>query len=260
MRLKFLVSSTKSISDRLHAYSRITLAAILICNFLPISVARSQPITTSQSVPGETQLLPFEITPEGVSALSAAGTGFLLVDADVPIPQGAGTQGNVRRIYYSAGLSQRAARDIVARDRSQRTGSAVSGEAQSQRLTGTPIDWLRLGLKFNQSPILNRPIDIIPKSLSDAIKDGADLQIIDLRPVIAGVSSDAPSAFPHVLKLLPHQVDAELKKLSKLRWTVLVDDGSLVAQPIAEQMFRQGFLLIGILNGGYPAWVAETGR
>lgn len=205
--------------------------------------------------------LPLEISPEGVQALTAGNVPFLLVDADAPDPQPSASAGPVRLIYYTTTLSFRSAQSRAVQDRKGRVmASPDSMPFGSQRLIGTPLDWHRLGLRFLLNPLPAQPLQVTPRQLSEAIKDGVDLQIIDLRPVPPTVEAEAESPFPQALRLLPHQVEAYRPKLSKQRWIVLIDDGNRVAQPIAEQLFQQGYLLTTILDGGYPAWVNATNR
>lgn len=238
---------------------------ILLMALSCVGGAYAQTVSSGQG--GATEYrVPIEITPEAVLALQARGVPYQLIEARQAAQQvqSVSYANHIRIIYYTAGPSSRAAHDAVLRDR----GAASSAHEPSQRLTGTPVEWLRLGLNFSGSrtPKLERPTVISPKALSEAIKDGVDLQIIDLRPMPLPVSSAksgaAPvaSLFPGAVSLLPHQLDAEKSTLSKLRWTVLVDNGNRVAEPIADRLFQQGYTLICILEGGYPAWISATNR
>lgn len=205
--------------------------------------------------------IPVEITPEAVLSLQSTGVAYLLVDAQQSQRQTVSADSQIRLIYFTMEPSFRAAQEAVLRDR-----AAVVPRESSQRLTGTPAEWSGLGLNFprGMNPKREHPTLISPKSLSEAIKDGVDLQIIDLRPTSlptpASIAASASNSLPGAVNLLPHQLDAEIPKLSKLRWIVLVDEGNRVAQPIAERMFQQGHTLICILEGGYPAWVSATNR
>jgi rhodanese-related sulfurtransferase len=222
---------------------------------LVAGAAHAQPV----QVAGQATAAPFPlaISPEGVQALAAAKLPFILIDADGPNVPPVDVSGPARRIYYTAGPYSRSAQNMVARDRKARpvTLSEIFNSA-SQRLTGTPLDWQRTGLKFAQSPLPAQPLTLSPQQLADTIKDGADVQIIDLR----SLSGTDASPFPNAIQLLPHQVEGGSLHLSRQRWIVLVDGGGRVAQPIAERLFKQGFLLTAILAGGYPAWVDTVDR
>jgi len=131
-----------------------------------------------------------------------------------------------------------------------RDRNATAGTGRiSQRLTGTPVDWTRLGLR------------ITPRTLSEAINDEAGLQILDVRgPASADAAENLRSPFPDARRLLPHEAEALLPKLSKLRWIVVVDDGHRAAEPLADYIFKQGYPLVAILDGGYAAWISATDR
>jgi rhodanese-related sulfurtransferase len=101
---------------------------------------------------------------------------------------------------------------------------------------------------------------IEPRVLSEVFKDSEDVQVVDLRHSDPGRYTQAGYPFPRALRLLPHQIDAEPSPLSKQRWTILIDDGNRVAEPIAERLFQRGYLLIAVLDGGYPAWARTTDR
>lgn len=206
-----------------------------------------------------------EITPEALRELQLGGVAVLTVDAQQASGVTLPAQSPMRVVYFTNSPSFRAAREAVLRD----YGASTLRDS-SQRLTGTPSDWLRVGLSFtgNNNSKLERPLVISPQILSEAIKDDVDMQIIDLRSAPTGVtpqkstsSTVAIASFSSkAVNLLPHQLEAELPKMSKLRWTVLVDDGNRVAQPIADRMFQQGYHLVCILDGGYPAWISATNR
>lgn len=181
-----------------------------------------------------------EITPEGVQALVASGEPFLLIDADADNRQ-TPPQAPVRAIYYTRTPSFRAALALAPRDRNARADAGSS----SQRLTGVPTEWDRLGLRFVQSPLPTAPLRITSRTLSEAMEDGVDLQTLDLRgPASANAAESLRSAFPDARRLLPHEVEAELPKLSKLRRIVLIDDGNRAAEPIAQHIFMQGYPLV----------------
>jgi len=201
--------------------------------------------------------LPFEISPEGVLELIKSRAAFVLVDADDParVPARAGE--GIRHVYYARGPSFRGASELVFRDRRHGLPTAEGVAVGSQRLVGTPLDWHRLSLPFSLSPVPTRPLSLAAGQLSEAIKDGVDLQIVDLRSLQSGGQS---VPFPKSMHLMPHKLLEKPSLLSKERWVVLVDDDGRIAQPIAEHLFQQGYLLTTILDGGYPAWVQFTGR
>lgn len=199
-----------------------------------------------------------EISPEGVQKLGATNTPFVLLDADERDVPSSAANSSVRRIYYTVGPWSRSAQNKVQQDRKANAGAISETEKfASQRLAGTPLDWQSVGLKFNRSPLPSRPLSISPKQLGEAIKDGVDLQIIDLRPLDPG--SEAALA-PSARRVLPHQLDNDPGLLAKQRWIVLVDSGNRVAQPFADRLFAKGYVLIAVLDGGYPAWVEATDR
>ena len=212
--------------------------------------------------------LPGEISPEGVQALIGLNIPFILVDADEANAKNASSTINanpnktpaklIRHIYYTTSPSFRLAQTLANNDRKATPATSVeSAKLASQRLTGTPLEWNQLKLKFDKPSLPAGPLVIKPKQLSEAIKDGVDIQIIDLRPISPNAEA---SPFPQSLRVLPHQIETEMPKLSKQRWIVVVDGGNRAAWPIADKLFQEGFLLTTLLEGGYPAWVAETKR
>lgn len=40
----------------------------------------------------------------------------------------------------------------------------------------------------------------------------------------------------------------------------LIDDGNRLAEPMARELYRKGYVLAGWLAGGYPAWAAEPDK
>ncbi|WP_431112952.1 rhodanese-like domain-containing protein [Variovorax paradoxus] len=217
---------------------------------------------------GASVQLPVEISPEGVVALVGVQQPFLLLDASDPDRAKEAQGTSARRIYFTKEPSFRAAHAAVIRDRlAGSTAVRVNepGIPGSQRLTGTPLDWRRAGLKFHGDPVPSRPLQLTPRQLSEALKDGVDLQVIDLRPLpprVGASATDTQTApfADSALRMMPHEIDSELPKLSKLRWIVLVDGGGQAAMPIAENMHQRGFSLVAVLQGGWPAWVAATDR
>lgn len=202
--------------------------------------------------------LPMEISPEGVQKLAASNLPFVLVDADERDAPSGAPDLPIRRIYYTLGPWSRSAQNKVFHDRkSMPLASPEPDKFASQRLVGTPLEWQSVGLKFDRSPQPSRPLLISPKQLGEAIKDGVDLQIVDLRPLHTG---SATSLAPGARRVMPHQLDNDPGMLTKQRWIVLVDDGGRVASPLADRLFARGYVLVAVLDGGYPAWVEATDR
>jgi rhodanese-related sulfurtransferase len=205
------------------------------------------------------QQLPEEITPEGVADLSKDNTPFLLINADIPYPENLASPGPARLIYFTTTPSYRSAQNRVSLDRqSKPTGFLDSMKLNSQRLMGTPVEWQRLNLTFLKSPYPTAPQFITPRQLSEAIKDGIDLQLIDFRPMTPGADDISP--FPHALRWMPDETLNNLDKLSKEKWIVLVGFSNEWTQQLASQLFKKGYLLTVVLDGGYPAWVNATDR
>lgn len=202
---------------------------------------------------GKAPVSPNEISPEGVRALVESRQAFLLVDADTAPPLPGGKDGDIRRIYYTRGPSVRAALELMYRDR--QVGNA-SG-AVSQRLVGTPLDWQRASLPITPNPLPSRPLQMSPAQFAEAVKDGVDFQVVDLRS--SGPGNPGPS-LPKSVRLMPHELVGKPAALSKERWIVLVDGNGQTAPPIAEQLFHQGYPLVAVLVGGYSAWAQFTGR
>jgi hypothetical protein len=220
----------------------------------PTKQASPQPIASLVGV----EKVPEAITPEGIKALISDNKPYLLVNADDPNPQ-TQIQGPIRVIYYNLNPSYRSAQTRVNKDREIDPNDPTRAiKPVSQRLTGTPLEWKRLGLPFQPTPIFEQPLKISPKQLSESIKDNVDLQIIDLRPVTPGDAAEL--SFPQVLRWMPHEVLTNVTKLSKEKWTVLVGIGNEDAQPIAFELSQKGYALTTVLEGGYPAWVNATDR
>lgn len=251
--------------ERLFRNLTVRIAGILVLllfgfYFLFWPTQKLQKVEDSQVVVmSNVQQLPEEITPEAVTVLMNENTPFILVDADNPYPEDLSSPGPTRLIYYTTTPSYRSAQNRVRQDRqSKPTGFLDSIKLNSQRLTGTPLEWQRLNVTFLKSPYPTAPQMITPRQLSETIKDGVDLQVIDFRPVTPGSNDNSP--FPNALRWSPDELSLNLNKLSKEKWTVLVGFENGWTQLIASQIFQKGFILTTFLDGGYPAWVNATDR
>lgn len=198
-----------------------------------------------------TEAIPIEITPESLKALIDKKSSFILINADKPIAKQLDQTTEITKIYYSQGISKTNAMKAVRQDRQLK-------KMQSHVLVGTPLEWQHLNLPFNESVIPRTTLNVSPKSLSEAIKDNEDILIIDLRDNSTQKDIKNNLFMGNSVHLLPHQVKQELKNISKLRWTVLVDDGYGVASAQAEELRNAGYVLVAVLTGGYPAWAADT--
>lgn len=241
--------------QRYHRQSIGLLCFLAVCfSNLIVGVAFAQTEKADRAI----EPLPLEITPEGVQALAGAGVPFVLLNADLPGRSHIDANSPVRLIYYTVGPSYRSAQHLVAQNRSSRPAVPLEIVKHStQRMTGTPLDWQAARLNFDQNPLPEKPLSLTPRQLSDSTKDGVDMMVLDLRPTL---SAEEVSPFPNALRLMPHQVEDGLTKLSKKRWVILIDGGGRVAWPIAERLFQQGYLLTAVLEGGYPAWVEAVDR
>lgn len=195
--------------------------------------------------------IPIQITPESVKALIDNKSSFILINADEEIPKQLDQTTGISKIYYSLGISKTNAIKAVSQDR-------LLKKVQSQVLVGTPLTWQHLNIPFSQNVIPREVLKVSPKVLSDAIKDNEDILIIDLRDNSTQKDIKNNLFMGNSIHLLPHQVKEELKNISKLRWTVLVDDGYGVARVQAEELRNAGYVLVGVLDGGYPAWAKDT--
>lgn len=228
-------------------------------NFIRPALNEHKLTTTQITKIANTPQLPEEITAEGVIALNGDNTPYLLINADDPYPQALSESGSLRLIYYTQTPSFRSAQKLVNKDRQHISkGITDSMKLNSQRLTGSPLEWQRLGLSFIKTPFPTQPLQMKPRQLSEAIKDNVDLQLIDIRSVTPGLG-EVPS-FPQALHWMPHEVLNNLPKLSKEKWIVLIGYSNADTQPIAFELFQRGYLLTSFLDGGYSAWAAEVDR
>lgn len=208
--------------------------------------------STSAAVEVNDSILPIEITPESLKAFIQKNVPFILVNSDDPISVATVPPPEINTIYYTLGLSKAGARKAATQDRQAK-------KLHSQVLTGTPLEWDALDLPIRVNISEKKLLKLSPKTLAQALKDSEDILIIDLR------DSDKTTVNSLLFKdkivnLLPHQVKDETKNISKFRWTVLMDDGQGVADYVAEELLANGYVLVGVLDGGYPAWIAETNK
>lgn len=239
----------------------ILLLLVLGFYFVNRLALNEQKVTKTETVEiPDVRQIPEEITPEGVAALIKENTPFLLIDADDTSSQIPSSPGPARLIYYTTTPSFRSAQELVRKDRRSRPTSFLDAiKLNSQRLTGTPLEWLRLDLTLLNEPSFTQPLLVSPRQLSEAIKDGVDLQIIDIRSVTPEESEISP--FPQVFRWLPHEISGNLAKLSKEKWIVMIGYTTKEVQPLAWELFQKGYLLVTVLDGGYPAWeMQRTGK
>jgi rhodanese-related sulfurtransferase len=190
---------------------------------------------------------PEAISPEAAGKLQATQAPIVFVDADRNVTPPADAS-NLYVVYFSRSPS------IQAANRAAENASRA-GVENARWLTGTALDWQREKLRIDTSAGGEaRAID--PNTLSAALKEGAQLQIVDVRSreqFDQGHISSARHKMPHELAATPDD-------LSKARWTILIDDGSRVAETLARDLHRKGYVLSGWLDGGYPAWMAEPNK
>jgi rhodanese-related sulfurtransferase len=188
------------------------------------------------------------ISPEAVRKLQISKAPLLLLDAQAT-DSAARDPGSSQLliVYYS--------RSPSARPAVRAAQEAARSARDSRWLAGTPLDWQREQLAIAE-PIPSEPLRLEPKELATAIKDGADLQLLDIR----GREQFDQGHLPGAQHQMPHELDAALAKLSKARWTILIDDGTRLAEPMARELYRKGYVLAGWLAGGYPAWAAEPDK
>lgn len=196
------------------------------------------------------QALALDITPEGVVELLKSGTLVRLVDIDrqgdpLALPAEA------RLIFYSPTPAFGHARAAALRARSQ-------ANRQGQRLTGTPIEWEALKLPAGEPLDPHAPIAIPSRLLAQALRDGADVVVLDVRG--SANSPDSTQPFADARALLPDQVLARSDEFPKRGWVVVVDDGGALAPQLARSLMGKGLRLVGYLQGGYAAWVDATDR
>jgi rhodanese-related sulfurtransferase len=258
-----LLITVEKVRNQIFVYRWALLSALTIL-FLVFSFNRPElnvqkPTKTQTAEITNVPQLPEQISPEDIVALNNGNTPYLLVNADDPYPRTLSSLGPIRLIYYTKTPSFRSAQKRAKQDRQLiSTGTTDSLKINSQRLTGTPLEWQHLGLNFLNSPFPKQPLPITALQLSEAIKDNVDLQLIDIRPITSEVSE--VSTFPQALHWMPDEVLNNLPKLSKENWIVLIGYSNEDTQPIVFELFQRGYLLTSFLDGGYPAWVGAVDR
>lgn len=188
------------------------------------------------------------VTPEQLRDWFVAGEPFELRDAaTVPVASTAVPDPAHRIVYYDVSVSHRASRHATQRARAH-------GESATVFLSGTPLQWKQLQLPHQLAEATPAAaVSIDPRDLSDALDQEIPISLIDLRSAQIVERSSVPGA----TQLLPHQVRKALESTSKKNWIALIDNGEGVARLIAEELYRDGFKLVGALEGGYPAWAAR---
>lgn len=187
------------------------------------------------------------ISPEATRHLQVTHAPFALVDADRgalqldPDPQ-------INLVFYSRTPTAHAARSAAE-------SAVAAGVSNARWLAGTPFDWERE--KLGISAVADgEPLPVGVKELAAALKDGAEFQFVDVRPPEQFEEGHLAGA-KHVM---PHEIDSAVAKVSKARWTILIGDESDLAQSLARDLYRKGYVLSGWLDGGYPAWMAEPNK
>jgi len=173
-----------------------------------------------------------------------------LVEADVAATVSSTSAGPAEQnvVFYSSKLNQQAALDAAMALHDQ-------GRDNVYWLEGTPALWAAAGLSLPGEAENSGPVLVSARDLKAAVANRVPLQIVDL-----AVGEDVAARLPGAKNIMPHQLDAALAKFQKADWIVLVDNGNRMAQPLADRLYAQGFLLVGVVDGGYPAWLAATSK
>lgn len=243
----------------------LTCLVILLCalgykSLLRLHSGNPESMESKQLAIPATPALPEAISPAGVIELEKNNIPYILINADQYDPNVVSAPGPVRLIYYTLSPSNRSADERVKTDRRLKSHDmAMAMKPNSQRLTGTPTQWQQVGLKFNQPFMPTDAIEITPPQLAEALEVKTNLQIIDISPQSPD-EAKINSSFPDAHHWLPHELFNNLDKLDKDRWVVLVGASENDARPLAFELFRKGFVLTSLLKGGYPAWIAYTGK
>jgi rhodanese-related sulfurtransferase len=187
------------------------------------------------------------ISPEATRHLQATHAPVALVDADRGGLQLA-PDSQINLVFYSRTPTAHSARSAAE-------AAVAAGVTNARWLAGTPFDWEREKLGISAAAD-EGPLPVRVKELAAALKDGAEFQLIDVRP---------PGQFQEghlagAKHSMPHEIDAAMAKISKARWTILIGDDTDLAQSLARDLYRKGYVLSGWLDGGYPAWMAEPNK
>jgi rhodanese-related sulfurtransferase len=222
------------------ALSKVRCAPVIFLSCVVLSAS-----ALAQSTVAMQQL---SLTPEATKEMQNSGQAMLLVNTDlqgtsVPAPKSDQQQ---IIVYFTSSISTSPAQKAAQTARGK-------GFAKAYWLSGTPSEWVANGLRLPGVKLPSGPIPVSVNDLAAAMKDDGELQLIDLRG-----QGDSRYDFPHATKVMPHEVQAASARWSKSRWLVLIDGGDRVATPIAEQLRADGFELVCVLDGGYPAWTAAN--
>lgn len=187
------------------------------------------------------------ISPEATRHLQTTRVPVALIDADRGVPQ-PGPDSHTHLVFYSRTPTAHAARSAA-------DAAVAAGVTNARWLAGTPFDWERARLGIS-APADGEPVAVGVKELAAALKDGAEFQFLDVRPPEQFEEGHLPGA----RHSMPHEIDAAVTKVSKARWTILIGDETDLAQSLARDLYRKGYVLSGWLDGGYPAWMAEPNK
>jgi rhodanese-related sulfurtransferase len=189
---------------------------------------------------------PLGLSPEQLQARLAKGERIVLLSAADAVPANA-APGSAAVVFYDVSLSGLRARQAAERLRAQ-------GNPESFYLFGTPATWqlpkLPTLLKDN---LPDGPLAFTPQDLAAALDEELPLTLLDVRS--PGMVGAMP--FPEATPVLPHELKAVAAAAPKKSWIVLVDDGNGAAGRFAGDLSQSGIKLVGVLDGGYPAWIAR---
>lgn len=188
------------------------------------------------------------IAPDALKQMQRDGAMLALVEADVAaaVSSASARSADQNVIFFSSRLNQQAAIEAAAALRDK-------GRDNVYWLEGTPAHWAAAGLKLPGEVESSGPVLVSAQDLRAAVANRASVQIVDL-----AAGEDVAARLPGAKNLMPHQLDAALAKFQKTDWIVLVDNGNRMAQPLADRLYARGFQLVGVVDGGYPAWLAAT--
>lgn len=162
---------------------------------------------------------------------------------------------DVNLIYACWSLSQRRCKDAVL-------GAQSAGHERAFYLTGTPQEWVSIGLKFSDYPadVLKAKLAALSlisvKDLASARKDGTEFVLIDVRSGL----KDNDTKIDGAIAMPPVLISEKRAMLPKKGWIVLYDGGNHVADSSAAELRHAGFPMAVSLAGGYPAWVSSDQR